>query len=644
MLAPDWTWWTAVPIVLAAVAMLWVPGTVFAAGLGSGRWPAVALAPLMTTSLVAVGGVLTALVGVRWGIGAVLFWLAAVPALVWLVRWSIARTGREPWRFEAPPVRWWEVAIGLATAVLIAVWVFHSATVRPGNIPQQSDQIFHLGLVRYMLDSGNISSLTADGINNPDTAPFYPAALHGLAATLVLLTGAPIVIVQSSLLLVSCALVFPIGMMLMLNTLVATDRRLVLLTGVLSSIFPYFPWRIMAWGALWSQMFGSVFIPTVIAVYGWGLLQAFRRRNWGSAALLFLVALPGITLGHTSATFAAAAGAILFSIAVSLRHAIGAKRGVIGWVPLGGFVLVGVVGPIAGALVAPSGLNRTSSVAMPTSKIVIGLLTFWSDRGDPQQWAGFAITVLAVVGCIVLLRRGHDWWLPATAIVFMAVASVVTARGTQLVWPLTWPWYNWAFRVFGVTAIFALAVMIVGLSWVLTLSRRMGWVGIAWIMLVSLALVPLMVVQLRTVVALVGKEYKTTGKAAWITDEKADALRTLSQRMPADAVVAANPWRGAEFLYVIGPQRSVIPSEKSYSHDIDLLAAALKNVTTNPEVCRAVTRQHVTHVITGGTIVSGNDKYYFKYAAVDEVNEQGGFRVVARADPYTLWKVPECRG
>lgn len=646
MLAPDWSWFAAIPIVLATVALLWIPGSALAGGLGAGRWPSIALAPLMTTTLVSVGGILTALAGMRWEIGAALFWLLAIPALVWVVRWAVTRSGRKPWTFAPPSVRWWEVGVGLAATIAIAVWVFYVATVRPGNIPHQSDQIFHLGLVRYMLDSGSISSLTADGFNHPSTPSFYPAAMHGISATLVLLTGAPIVVVENSLLLVSCALIYPLGMMLMLNTLVAEDRRLVLLTGFLVLMFTSFPWRVMVWGALWAQVYGSVFIPAVLAVYGWGLLQVFRRQNWGSAALLFLVAVPGMSLGHTSSTLAAAAAAILFSFAVSVRHALTAGRGVLGWLPAIGFALVGIAAPAVGVLGAPAGLAEPRDAHLPAAKIVIGLLTFWSGRGDVEQWAAVALTGLALIGVVVSLLRKHDWWMVAIAAIFLALGTIIAARGSTYVWPLTWPWYNWHFRVLGVAVIFALPLVIIGASWLLHVAGRMRGrlrpLAVLWTVLVSAGLLLLVVIQARLAVAMVAPEYQRVDKGAWITTEKIAALEEVSRAMPPDAVVAANPWRGGQYLYIVGTQRMVIPSEKSDGVDIELIQAGLKNVISDQAVCAAVKRQDLRYVITGGFVTAGNEKWYAKYAAVDEVSESGGFRVAHRADPYVLWQVPDC--
>ncbi|SDB79783.1 hypothetical protein GA0111570_10152 [Raineyella antarctica] len=646
MLASDWTWLTAIPVMMALVGLLWIPGAALAGGLGAGRWPAIALAPLVTTSTIAVGGIITDLVGVRWGIGPALFWLVAVPALVWGVRWLILRSGRRPWSFRAPAVRWWEVAVGLAAAFAIGSYVMHVATGSPGNIPQQSDQIFHLGTVRSMLDSGSISSLRADGLNHPSAPVFYPAAMHGVVATAVLFTGAPVVVLENCLLLVSNAFIFPLGIMLLLNTLVAADRRLVLLTGFLAQVFIAFPWWIMISGAVWAQVFGSAFIPAVVAVYCWGLLQVLRAENWGSAALLFLVAVPGITLGHTSAVLAAAAVAIIFSVGASVDFALRVRRRFVGWLPAIGFAALAVLVPVVGLIAAPVGMTEHRIANLSTSKILIGLVTFWASRNDLEQEGALALTLLAVIGAVVCVRRRTHWWLVATWVVFFAIAGVLNARGTTYVWPLTWPWYNRANRFQAVVVIVALPLVVIGVSWLLSLAARLRGrfrpLGLVWAGIVWAGVLLLVWIGVTRAIATVRPVYEIADSRAWITKGEVSALEQLSGHMPADAVVAANPWRGAQFLYIVAPQRTVIPTEKSGGEDLNIIARGLKNVASDPRVCAAVQRQHVSYVITGGSPVYLQGSGYLDYSAVDEVSGAGGFRVVATAAPYTLWKVPEC--
>ena len=55
---------------------------------------------------------------------------------------------------------------------------------------QTFDSVFHLNALRYVLETGNASSMTITGMTNGDNPPyFYPAAWHGLASLLIQITG-----------------------------------------------------------------------------------------------------------------------------------------------------------------------------------------------------------------------------------------------------------------------------------------------------------------------------------------------------------------------------------------------------------------------------------------------------------------------
>ncbi|WP_139283095.1 DUF6541 family protein [Raineyella antarctica] len=632
----------AIPVILALVALLWIPGTALAGGLGSGRWPAVALAPLMTTGLISVGAIITALVGLRWGIAVALFWLVVVPALVWAARMLIAHTGRTPWRFDAPTVRVWQVVLGLAVSVALASCIVHGGTQAPGYIPQQGDQIFHLGTVRSMLDSGNLSSLTADGLNHREAPVFYPAAFHGVAATAVMFTGAPIVVVENSLLLVTAALTFPLGMMLMLNTLVARDRHLVLLSGVFSLAFTVFPWVLMVRGAVWAQVFGSAFIPAVVAVYGWGVAQAFLGKNWGSSALLFVVSVPALFLAHSSALFAAVAAAVMLSLAYALKHALDAPRNPRQWLPLAVFAVLAVLANVLGALVAPAGMAKDVKVHLPAQQVIAGIATSWGSTDHPSQVAGLVLTGLALIGAVLCFEHRKDWWLSATWASFMAITTLLYANGTGLVWQWTWPWYNFGFRVEAIMAIFAVPLVVLGVSRMLHLAGR--WrPTVLLIVLLCLALLPVMNVQAQTATKTLRNMYRWDSATGWISSDEVRALVKLSAKMPPDAVVATSPWRGGQYLYIVGTQHTAIPTEKSSGRDDKIVSKGLKDMATDRTVCAAAKRMGISYVITGGNgLPFETFDWHLDQAGIDDVGESGGFRRVAYVAPYVLWSVPDC--
>jgi hypothetical protein len=130
---------------------------------------------------------------------------------------------------------------------------------------------------------------------------------------------------------------------------------------------------------------------------------------------------------------------------------------------------------------------------------------------------------------------------------------------------------------------------------------------------------------------------------SWVSGPDLQALRRLSTHLPEDAVVAANPWNGGTYLYVVSGRQLLIPTEKTNtSGDRQLLAAGLDRAGTDPKVCEAATRQGVSYAITGGLPFSWAGNRVAQYAGIDRVGSSPAWREVTSAAPYTLYEMVGC--
>lgn len=651
MLAPDWTWWDTAPIILVAVALLWLPGLGLAAGLGAGRWPSAAVAPVLTGSLVAVGGILFGGVGIAWRPVAFVPWLIGVPVVGWGVRLLVDRSRRRVGhagfrlRVAEPPVA--AVAAGLVTAAVIGITVIVLSAGAPGNIPQGNDTIYHLGLIRAFVDSGNISALTADGFNHPDAPGFYPALLHGLAATVAMLTHAPGPIVMQAVLVAVTAFAWPLGLMFLVHTVLGASRGLVYLTGALAWVFPSFPAGLLGYGPVWPTVLGNAYVPAVLAVLGVGVRQLLARRNVVTALLLVVLMLPGLAVAHVSAVFLLAVGGLLLTLAQTLRQArADAVLGRAGGTPLGparrwrpvAAVLGGAVFVfLVSTVIAPAGMVETAYGRTTLPQGAAAALMLWSPPHSRLSLTGVGLLMVTLLGAATMLRRKVGGWL-AVSWAGMAVLGFLThVLPAADIWPLTWPWYNLPVRIQGAAAVFGVPVAAYGVSAVLSRVRaaRPG-LSRAGVAAVEVVLAVLIAIQTVNSVRTLGPYYTPRSNNVWITADEADALRRISAELPDNAVVAADPFTGAAFLSIVGPERMVIPTEKSSSQDITLIADGLTWVQGDQLVCAAVQRQHVTYAITGGR------RALEKYKGVHLVGTWPFFVKVAQEGPYTLWKVPPC--
>jgi hypothetical protein len=160
-------------------------------------------------SVVSVLGVAAAFLGLRWSPA---FFLTST-VLIWVGATFVGNALRRAGQPE--PMPFGPAMVGLAIAAAVVGIVFIPLTQTPEEFPQQPDTIFHLGVVQWMLERGDISSLHAAGFSSASGTGFYPAAFHGVVATLAQLSGASATVSTSALVLVIAAVVWPLGAMLL---------------------------------------------------------------------------------------------------------------------------------------------------------------------------------------------------------------------------------------------------------------------------------------------------------------------------------------------------------------------------------------------------------------------------------------------
>ncbi len=502
------TWSQAVPAFLVAAALLFVPGTV--AGLLARLRPqsALVVGPVLSTSALAVTGIVAPKIGVQWGAatfaaGIVVLWAAA--ALVgfaearWAPRWAWLRPAvaadrdglpvvdgaRKPdarqtgarsegthdgrtsgWvaRLDSPG---WATVAGVAFAFAVVAYSLVRISKTPEAFPQHPDTIFHLADAQWMVEHHDISSLTAAGYITPSGTGFYPAAFHGFTATISMLTGVPVVVATSVFVLAAAGLAWPLGCIALATTLFGRRTPVVLATGVTCVAFTGYPYFLMGFGVLWPNLFGETLLPsylaTFLALVGSRALVRDPLAPRFTAAAILLIGLPGLTLAHPNALMSFGVFALVILTGTALRMAWRLRRrplpalGV-----LGGTILVLGLVLLGSKTVAPGGMLRTGAIG-PELKVRAALndLVFFAPRGASYLPV---LTGIVVVGIIALLvrRRAPRWVLAAMVVMFGLYWVNVTIDSWT--WrDLTWPWYNNAVRLQAVAILPTVMVAVAGL-------------------------------------------------------------------------------------------------------------------------------------------------------------------------------------
>lgn len=679
-------WADAVPAVLLALAVLGLPGVVGLLLLGTRPLLALACGPAVSTVLVVVGGSVAALVDVPWG----LVPLAVTTLAAWLVAGllrlalrrldagpdplretprsavgdSSADGGEDDDRQETQPTRPSRVArllphVALAGGVLVAfavvARVLTASALTPEEFPQHPDTIFHLGVTQWMAANADVSFQHGTTFIDRPLNLSYPVGFHAVAATVSLLSGASAVVSISALVLVVTGLAWPVGMAALARATFAPSVAAAPVAAVTSVLFIAFPFMLMGFGVLWPNLFGQVMLAgtlaaAVVLTRGLGG-DAVGRREVGVLLVTVLVAAPGLGLAHPSALVVLI---LLGGLAVwfaTLRRALDGTTRSARWWPFLTVTVAIVVGTLLSVILAPTSMLGSGDVGpeMSWQQAWDDTLGFAPRVADPAPLLGWLVGagVLAV-----LVWRRRALWAAVAAPAFAGLYLVATAVDTESWRFLTWPWYNNAIRIAAVGVLPAALVAAAAIAGVARIAgvakvggRRRGPVAELLVagLLVGLVVVPSLGFKDRDVTWL--RPYFLPGESrSWASPEELASLRVLARDIPADAVVAADPWKGATYLYVVSGRRLYYPTEKTNTTpERRLVGLGLDRVGTDPEVCRVVRDAGIEYAITGGVpFLWGVEVSARTYTGIEGIASSPAWEVVATEAPYTLYRRVAC--
>jgi hypothetical protein len=635
------TWVEALPVVAVAVLLMFGPGAL-AARLGGASWStSIAVGPLLTTTALTVTGVLAAAAGVRWSV-----WVFAAGAVVLWGAFGLLglalRRGPEP-RGDGGPVSSLLVAGGIALLGVAAVVL--PTTGSPTAFPQSPDTLYHLGTIEWMLQGGDISVLHAGGFSSVSGTGFYPAAFHDFAATLALLTGTSPVVAASSTILVIAGIVWPLGVVLLARQLLGHGWWPSMAAGLGAIAFSSFPFWLMSYGVLWPNVYGQAILPAAIAL----LVTAVRGPRRLRSTLLVAASLPGLGLAHPNAFIAfglIAVAIVVGDLASRIWQDRRDHRGRA--IALACGLVVGLAA-FAGAWALAterSAAMRASNPRGPEMTLRDGLVdaVFFGPRDLSPLWV---VGVLVLVGAVTLLVRRKHWWVllahAAFGLLYVLDASVDSSR-TRL---LTWPWYNNSPRLAALMVLTGALLFAVALTGATDLAAKVlrgrlpQWVAPAAVAALVVAATGGLGHSAQQ--GALGQYFDRPAERSFATAAEIDGLRLLGRRIPASSVVAANPWKGATYLYLTSDRRLLFPTEKSFAPgDRELLGRHLDDAASDPAVCAAARRQHVDYVITGGTTMTASGGQAARYRGIDDVPKASGFTKVASAAGYDLYRLDAC--
>ncbi|GAA1984853.1 DUF6541 family protein [Microbacterium pumilum] len=597
---------------LATVLLLGVVGVPLARIIGVRGFASVALAPAFAVTVIGIAAVVAPWAGLPWSIVPVILLTIVLGGVLWGVR-------RATRRFTPPPVARHRFDGWLLFALLVAA-VLLTARVAgvfgdPENISQTFDNIFHLNGVRFVLDTGNASSLWLGHMTNPSGGlAFYPAAWHALVSLTVQLSGVSIPAAINAVTVVVSAVIWPLGALLLTRVLFGRSPVLSVTAGLLAASLPVFPILLMDYGVLYPYQLGLALLPAALAATMRALGLAGGRmapgRVWWAVALLGC--LPGLALAHPGALLGWLALTAPMALVVVVTRLRAARTARARWAVLGVFVAYLAIGVVLLKVLRPPAEARGWPLRMGMVDAVVDVLTVsaWYDVSAVLAavlvvgglvWAVVARTPRAIVALGMYV---------VAAILYIAVAALPLMPLRDI---LTGGWYNNLPRL---AAMLPIALVPLGAygaacSWA-CIARHQGvrrldaklprWAAAGLGIIVTVGAAAAMqapsVSPLPVAQQWAASPFVLGPGSALLTADEAAVISRLDEHVPEGVVVAGSPWTGASLAFALADRPVLMPHTlMEIGDEMQLINDGLADATPGGVVCDAVDELGVGFVL-----------------------------------------------
>jgi hypothetical protein len=609
------SWWETVPAFLVVLTLGLVPGLLISFILGLRGIAVLGSAPAFSVSSITLASLAAPFLGIRWGLTPIAVTTLVLLAIVVVFRVFWHRFRPQP-KFANPPTRlliWAALGVGVAATVITVRFVIVFG--QPENISQTYDNIFHLNALRYVLDTGNASSLTLGGLNlaNPGTGTFYPAGWHALTAAAVSITGVSIPVAINLVSILVGAIYWPLSCVLLVRTIVGPRAIAIVGAGVLSAAFGAFPYGLIDFGVVYPYLLAVSILPAALAfaAVAAGISEHAEMRT-SRACFALLGLLPGIMLAHPSVAMAFVA----FSAVMIVRGAQLEHRRLIA--RKASSLRIRIATTIAAAILVGYAaawlIVRVSVAWQPTRTVAqaLGESLTNATNGLPISWM---LTLLVAIGVWVLRDRRTEYWIlfnfALAVLLYIAAAAMPHSLFRAL---LVGTWYGDSHRLAALLPIVALPLATIGLVWVYDQVRtremrrvsRSGHRSRAQaIITVSLLLVATQGYSVHVAMIDAQSNYivpEFSNEAALLTSDERAVLEHVDEYVPEGAVVAGNPWTGASLVYAIANRRAMLPHVGGFdTPQSKLIGKHLRDADRFTSVCDALAVLKIAYALDFGS-------------------------------------------
>lgn len=695
------TWTSAAPCVAVALAAVLVPGLAVATAARLRGVAALGVSGPLGYAVLGAAGVLAAALRVPFGVGAVLATTAVAVVVIVALRLLLRALGRplpawDTWR----PAAWVPTAAAAAVATAVVAAVAFAHVPDPDRISQTYDAVFHLNAAASILQSGDASSLHLYRLTHPGKSlAYYPAVWHSITALVAQLTGVPIPVAANATWLGTAAPVFALGSAFAAAVLLGSaglrrddaapeQRALVAAVAALAaSMFVAFPYLLLDFGTLYPNGLAYTTLPVGLALAA-ALLRypagaAWRPEHPASSGRTLLLGggwLVGGAFAHPRSLVALVVLTVPMLVgwfaarmrATAAAGPTGRRRARLGWAllltgALGAAVLAaGAVYVYYDVATRPIADHLNGGPAQATETLPQGLLqgllaTSLSAGGSPLP-PSLLLAVVAFAGLLAAVVRPGLRWLLVTYLTVVVLYGLAAGSDSDVAKVATGLWDKDKFRILAMLPTIGVPLV----AW--TIVAGAAEVANTFRGRVARRADP----RARTVVAVVTVATAVLGAVTWtgpalggvssaiggvfalpdsrkqgllVDADEVALLRRVGEFVPADAVIAGNPWNGSALAWALGGRRTLFPHLGGYwGDDRNVIRLHLDDYRTDPRVCPAVRAVGLHWLLTDDGRLSGDRHAFRRFQALDRTASTPGVRLVASSGSARLWRFTGCWG
>lgn len=658
-------WPEALPALLTGLAVLFVPGLPVGLALKLRVFDAVALAPLISVTLISVSAILAPMAGISWSVLPLAVLTVLVTAATFLVGRLYAntrgkRTAVDTQVSVAEQLPWFA---GAAVAFLLIGWQVVHVIGSPENFSQTFDNIFHLNAIQYVLETGNASSLTLTSMTSADQpAYFYPAAWHGLVSLILQLSGASITLATTAAVIAVSAAVWPLSVLFAVRHLARVVPAVSLGAGVLVGGFSAFPILVMDFGVLYPNMLSLAMVPAAVMILAIILRQA-PATCLGFRQALFLapLTLPGVAVAHPNGMMTVLVLILPAVVSAYIYGVMALASARAKWYTYA--LATGALAAVLAVYLVVWNVIRPPEAAafwdrVQTAPQALGEALLNAPFGRP---AAVAVSLLVILGLVQCFRKPKMLWFAGSY--FLVVWLFVVASGytiSDFRMFVTGVYYNDPYRLAALLPIAGAPLAVLGLQLVLQPVDRIlrdrlrtrDWARPAAVRAtapMALGIVAVLVLlpltqraSMDAAIAGARAGYSITDDSALVSTDELALIEELPELTPEDAVIAVNPWTGGALAYALAGR------DTTYKHTLSnttpegaVVDNSLKDAGEDPEVCEAAEEIGVDYVLDfGEREVNGG---HHRYPGLEDLEGDSDFEKVTSIGEASLYRFVGCR-